>query len=338
VGSWLFYFSRGRLDVADEATDELFQVAETLGDPELRLQAHHAAWPVPMLRGAFAVADEHIEKGLALYDYEKHKHHAFVYMGHDPAVCGHGLGAQIVWALGFTDRARRHAEDALKLARRLGHAPTLSIALWFVGNFQVASGDIAGALSTAEDLFELSEKQALVQTRAAALAMRGWALAQSGHPQDGIEQIQAALDVWHRIGTRPYLQVFSCLLAECWMRTQQYVEALECATQALAYGKQSGERWWEARIHDLRGQLLLHSSSRNREGAAEAFETAIQIAHDQQAKALELRAATSLGRLWAEQGERQKAYDMLAPIYGWFTEGLDTPNLKDADKLLHELA
>ncbi len=337
VGSWLFYFSRGEFDAADATTDELFQVASASGDPDLLLQAHHAAWPVPMLRGAYATASEHIAKGLALYDYDRHRHHALVYMGHDPAVCGHALGVQIDWALGFPERADRHAQEALQLARRLDHAPTLAFALWFVGNAQAAQGDSAGALATAEELFKLSDEQALVQIRAAALALGGWALAQAGQPKEGIEQLRRALADWHRIGARTYLQVFTCLLAESWMRTDRHAEALECLSQAYAWGEQTGERWWEARIHYLRGHLLLQGRSRDRERAAEAFATAINIARVQQTKAWELRGATSLARLWCDQGRRAEAYDLLAPVYAWFTEGFDTADLKDAKALLDAL-
>jgi predicted ATPase len=130
VGLWLFNLSRGRFDAAGEVTHELFQVAQKSNDPDLLLQAHHAAWPVAGLGGAFAAADDHIRRGLAVYDYERHRHHAFVYMGHDPAVCAHSLGGSAVWALGFPERARQHLAEAPQLARRMGHAPTLAFALW----------------------------------------------------------------------------------------------------------------------------------------------------------------------------------------------------------------
>jgi predicted ATPase len=337
VGLWLFYLARGRFEAADETTCELFQIAHALDDPELLLQAHHAAWPTPMLRGAFGRSHDHIRHGLALYDYERHKHHAFLYMGHDPAVCGHALAAGVVWMLGLPEQADRHAADALDLARRLRHAPTLAFALWFIAGAHAARGDHASALTTTEELFQLSEDQKLVQTRTSALIIGGWATACSGQAKQGVEQLRAGLAEWCRIGIRNYLQPFTCLLAESLMHAGRYAEALEHLEQASALGNEIGELWWEARIHRLRGDLLLHSGARDKEAAVHGFETAIQVARTQDAKGFELQAARSLAQLWAERGRRADARDLLAPIYAWFTEGLDTPDLVAAKALLDDL-
>lgn len=336
VGMWLFHATRGRFDLADQVTQELFQVAKTTSNRDLLLQSHHAAWPIPMYRGAFVRSNEHIEKGLALYDYEQHKHHAFVYLGHDPAVCAHALGAGVVWALGFPDRAHRHDTDALQIARRLGHAPTLAFALWFLGAAHAARGDKAAALSTAEKLLQLSEEQKLVQTEASALIISGWALALTGQAEDGLERIRTGLENWNRIGARTWLQPFTCLFAESLLHSQRRAEALETLAQALDIGEQTGERWWESRIHQLRAQALLQSG--DADSAAVSLQRAIQVARAQDAKSWELRAATSLARHWAEQGKRHDAHDLLAPVYGWFTEGFGTPDLKEAKALLDELA
>jgi predicted ATPase len=193
-------------------------------------------------------------------------------------------------------------------------------------------------LSAAEDLLRLSEEQQLPQTRASALVIGGWALAQEGQAEEGLKQAHAGLTQWHRMGMRNFLQVFTCLLAESCACAGRHAEALEHAAQALAVGEQTGERWWEAKVHDTRGHLLLHSGSRNVEAAAASFETAIRVARKQEARSWELRAATSLARLWGDRGERRKAHDLLAPAYGWFTEGFDTADLKDAKALLDQLA
>jgi class 3 adenylate cyclase/predicted ATPase len=337
VGLWLFYLSRGRYDGADEITDELFQVAEATKDADLLLQAHHAAWPLPMLRGNFAESYGHIAKGIELYDPERHKQHAFLYMGHDPAVCAHALGAGVVWALGRPEQARAHADDAIQFAHRMRHPPTLAFALWLVGVANAAAGDSGAALSTAEQLLKLSEEQELPQTRASALVIAGWAMAQADQIQEGLKQLRAGLADWHRMGIRSYLQVFTCLLAESCMRAGRYAEALEYLAQAFAIGEETGERWWEARIHRTRGQVLLHAGPGNRDEATMSFQSSIQIARAQGAKSLELRAAISLARLWADQGRRIEAQGLLAPVYDWFTEGFGTADLKEAKALLEEL-
>ena len=246
------------------------------------------------------------------------------------------VGAGVAWALGFPDHARSHIMDALQLARRLGHAPTLAFALWFIGAAHAARGDEAAALSTAEELLRLSEEQKLVQTGASALIIGGWAMAHTGQADEGLERMCAGLENWNRIGARSWLQPFKCLFAEQLFRTHRISEALENLNQALALGEQTGERWWESRIHHLRAQVLLDSG--DADSAVASLETAIQVARLQNAKSWELRATTTLSRLWANQGKRRHAYSLLAPIYGWFTEGFATQDLKEAKALLQQLS
>ncbi len=336
VGIWLYQNARGRYDLADLLTQELFHVAKATSDRDMLLQAHHAAWPIPMFRGKFESSNAHIEKGLALYDYDRHKHHALVYMGHDPAVCAHACGAQAVWALGLTDHAQRHAMHALELARRLGHAPTLAFALWYVSGAHAARGDAAAVLSAAEELLGLSQEQKLVQTEASAQFLGGWALALTGQVKEGLERMRVGFATWNRIGARSHLQMFNGLYADSLLSGRRYAEALAALDEALDFAEQTGERWWESRIHHLRGEALLHSG--NSDSAAASLQMAIQVARAQNAKSWELRAATRLAQLWAEQGKRENARDLLAPVYGWFTEGLDTGDLKDAKALLDDLA
>ena len=336
VGIWLYHNARGRYDLADGLTQELFHVAKATSDRDMLLQAHHAAWPIPIFRGAFESSNAHIEKGLALYDYDRHKHHALVYMGHDPAVCANACGAQAAWALGLPDRAQRHAMHALELARRIGHAPTLAFALWYVSGAHAARGDATAVLSAAEELLRLSQEQKLVQTEASAQFLGGWALALTGQVKEGLERMRVGFATWNRIGARSHLQMFTALYADSLLRGRRYAEVLEALDQALDVGEQIGERWWESRIHHLRGEALLHSG--DGAAAAASLQTAIQVARAQDAKSWELRAATGLARLWAEQGKRENAHDLLAPIYDWFTQGLDTPDLKDAKVLIDDLA
>ena len=289
-----------------------------------------------MFRGAFQTANEHIEQGLALYDYERHRRHALVYMGHDPAVCAHACGAQAVWALGLPDRAQRHGMQALELARRLGHTPTLAFAFWYVSGGHAARGDAAAVLSAVEELLPLSQEQKFVQIEASAQFLGGWALASTGEVKEGLERMRVGFDIWNPTGMRTWLQMFTGLYADSLFRGRRYSEALEALDRALEIGRQSGEQWWESGIHHLRGEALLRSG--DGESAAASLQKAIQVARAQDAKSWELRAATSLARLWAEQGKRQDAHDLLAPIHSWFTEGFDTPDLKDAKALLDELA
>jgi len=336
VGIWLFHNARGRYDLADAVTEQLFYVARSTSDEDVLLQAHHAGWPILMFRGAFESANEHIEKGLELYDYERHKGHALIYMGHDPAVCAHACGAQAVWALGLPDHAERHGMQAIELARRVVHAPTLAFALWYVSAGHAARGDAEAVLAATEELLPLSREQKLVQLEASAHLLGGWALAATGIVKDGLERMSVGFDAWNGTGNRTWLHVFTCLYGDGLLRDRRHAEALEALDQALEIGRQTGERRWESRIHHLRGEALLHSG--DADSAVESLQMAIQVARTQQAKSWELRAATRLARLWAEQGKREDSRDLLAPVYGWFTEGFDTSDLKDAKALLEQLS
>jgi len=334
VGLWLFRHTRGEFSAALEATQELFRVVRPLDDPGLMLQAHHAAWPTPMVRGEFTTAREHIAQGLALYDEERHRHHAFLYLGHDPAVCAHALGALTVWMLGHLDQATRHATAAVGLAEHLGHAPSLAHALWFSCKLHAVRGDAAEVLALSGRLLALSKEHQLTQPRIAGMTFRGWALARTGRFDEGFEQLCAGLDAWRRSGARAYLPHRSYLAADVCAAAGRRDEALRLLEDALAIGAQTGERWYEAELHRRRGELLLAQSQRNEAEAEACFRRAITVAGAQQAASLELRAATSLARLWQTRDKPEAALDLLAPVYDRFTEGFETAELIDARALL----
>jgi predicted ATPase len=337
VGLWLFYHSRGQFARAEEISEELFRIARKLNDPEVLLQAHHATWPTRFLRGVLAEAGKHIDAGMALYDEERHERHRYLYVGHDPAVCALAIGAPVQWLLGYPERANRFANEAVELALRLRHAPSLAHALWFVGECQVACGDVAAVTATATELLALCEEHKLPQPRATALIFLGWALARTGEAAEGTQRLEEGLAEWHRLGARCYLPRGICLLAESHLLGRRYAEGLEQVAQALAIAEETGEHWCVARMHQLRAELVLQMLGRNDGAAEESFHTAIKIARAQGARGWELRAVTSLARLVAERGEREKAVDLLAPVYRGFTEGFGTPDLTNAGALLDEL-
>ena len=335
VGLWLFHNARGEFGKARESIQELFRVAHTLNDPDLLLQAHHAAWPTPMFCGDFATAYKHIEQGLAIYDERRHRHHAFQYIGHDPAVCAHALGALIAWVLGYPERAARHADGAVQFARQLEHAPTLAHALWFVCTYHILRDDVEAALAASSETLALCEEHQLAQPKAAGMLYRGWGLVRIGEIEEGLRLAQEGLAAWERGGVGAFLQQGRFVLAEACSVAGRRDEAMELLEAALAHGHQTGERWCEARVHHLRAQLLLALGQGAQ--AEECLRTALDIARQQNARSFELRSASSLARLWRDQKRHHEAYDLLAPIYAEFTEGLDTPELRQAKALLDEL-
>jgi predicted ATPase len=256
-------------------------------------------------------------------------------MGHDPGVCAHAVGSNVSYALGQLAGAEEHARSAVELAKRVEHAPTLAFALWFVGCAHAARSDIGRTKSVADELLRLSEEQRLPQMRTSALILGGWATAADGEPKAALREIDAGLSSWRGIGMRNFLQVFGVLAAEVALVAGDYEESLRRAAEALAIGKETGEGWWTSRGLTVQGSAFLHLG--DRDAAEDRFDAALQEARQQGARSWELRAATSLARLWSEQGEPRRAHDLLEPIHGWFTGDFDTADLRDAKALLDAL-
>jgi predicted ATPase len=273
---------------------------------------------------------------MALYDEHRHRHHRYVYLGHDPAVCALGIGAIVQWALGYSARAIRLDQQAATLARRLQHIPSLAQALSLGCELRKALGDVPALTLTATELLALSEENGLPQFRVTALMFLGWAQAHSDEPALGTARLQKALVTWRQMGAKFHLSRSMCLLAEGYLSARQNTEGLQQVAESLAIASGTGELWYVAPLHQVRAELLLQAQAPG-EAAETDLQTGIQVARQQGARFWELRAATSLARLWRDQGKRTEARDLLAPVYGWFTEGFDTPVLKDAKALLDEL-
>jgi predicted ATPase len=335
VGLWLFHHARGEFGKARESIQELFRVAHELNDPDLLLQAHHAAWPTPLFGGDFTTAYEHIEQGLVLYDESRHQRQAFQYMGHDPAVCAHALGAISAWVLGYPERAARHADNAVQFARQFAHAPTLAHALWFVCTYHILRGDVDAALAASSETLALCEEHQLAQPKAAGMLYRGWALVHVGEIEEGLTLARDGLAAWERGGVGAFLQQGRFVLAEACSVAGRRDEAMKLLDGALAHGNKTGEKWCEARVHHLRAQLLIASEEWAQ--AEQSLRTALDVARQQNARSLELRSAARLAGLWRDQGLKRRAYDLLAPSYAKFEEGFDTPDLRQAKALLDEL-
>ena len=336
AGLWLFHTARGRFSRAEEITKELFHIAHMLHDQDVLLQAHHCAWPICWFRGAPADAKTHIDAGIALYDEVRHARHRYLYLGHDPAVCALSIRSVLQCLLGDPTQGEQSERDAVDLARRLRHAPSLAHALWFVCQAQVARNDAPKVVNTASELLKLSEEHGLPQTRATALAYLGWASGQIGDVSRGIRLVDDGLAMFTRLGVQNTLCLIICLSAETYLMAGQYEKGLEQTNQAIATSADIGDRSYLPRIHMIRGQLLqkVHEND-----AAEAnLRMAVELAAAQSAKGLQLPAANLLSRMWLAQGKRQQALEMLAPLYGQFTEGFETGDLKEAKAILNELS
>ncbi len=193
-------------------------------------------------------------------------------------------------------------------------------------------------LERTEKLIALSTEQSLPFWLALATALKGWAKAAQGEVDEGIARMQEGLAAARATGAQVFVPGLLALLAEGYQKAGQYDKGLSLIAEALSTVERTGERWHETELHWLKGTLLLAWGSQNEVEAEARFRQAIAVAQGQGAKSMELRSATSLARLWSKQGKRTEACDLLAPLYGWFTEGYDTPDLMDAKALLDELS
>jgi predicted ATPase len=248
--------------------------------------------------------------------------------------------------LGFPDQAWQRSQEALTLAQELSHSFSLAYALSMAAMLSQCRWEYQATQELAEAVMALATDQGFPLWLAYGIILRGWALAEQGQTEERITQIRQGLTAWRATGAELWPPYFLALLAEAHGEEGQTDEGLRMLAEALALMDKTDERWWEAELYRLKGQLTLKSivkTSQNKSQASlgseaeECFLKALEVARKQQAKSLELRAVMSLSRLWQQQGKKSEARQMLAEIYGWFTEGFDTKDLQEAKALLQEL-
>src|SRR5262249_53652606 len=336
-GLWRFANGRAQHQQAWELGEHLLAVAQQRGDPALLLQAHHALWTTASNTGAFPTAYQHVEHGLALYSPQQHHAQTALYGGHDPGVCGRSYASQIVWLLGYPEQAAQWNAAALTLAQALAHPFTLGHTLLNVAGFHKFRRDAQRVYEWAQATLTLGRAQESQYLVAQSTVLLGWALAAQGQSTEGITQIHEGLAAWQAIGT-PHVRAWMlALLAETYGHVGRVEEGLAALAEALTIVDTTSGRKEEAELYRLKGEILWHAGYRPEEAGA-CFHRALTIARRQQAKSWELRAAVSLSRLWQQQGRRDDACELLALIYGWFTEGFDTTDLQEAKQLLAELS
>jgi predicted ATPase len=336
-GLWIYYLQGAQLNKARGLAEEVLTLAERQNDSALRLQAHHAAWATFYRLAEFSACGQHAEQGIALYNFDKHRTHAYLYGGHDPGVCAYLHAAAGQWVLGYPDQAVEKAQDAMTLGQQLLHPFSLIEAVWGGARVHQFRREAYLVREPAEVIVALSTEHGFPHCGAWGAVIRGWTLAAEGQAKEGIAEMRQGLDVMRAIGAQTHVPYFIALLAEGYAQTGQADEGLNALAEALNLVEKTGERTWEAEIHRLKGELLLVRSAKKQAEAEACFNQAVEIARKQSAKSLELRAVTSLSRLWHDQGKQAEARDLLAPVYGWFTEGFDTSDLKDAKALLDSL-
>jgi DNA-binding winged helix-turn-helix (wHTH) protein/tetratricopeptide (TPR) repeat protein len=338
-GLWRVSLVRGDLQASRALGEACLDLAQQTPDAALLVEAHYALGTTLCYLGDLVAAQEQAEQGVALYNIQQHHDLAVHYGGADPGVACHSYGAQVLWLRGYPDQAVQRNQEALDLARELSHPFSVIFALNQTLVLHQLRREKRAAQACAEEVIAYCTEQGFPQMLAMATILRGWAIAERGREHEGIAQMRCGLAA-NPPGTRLGYPPVLALLAEAYGTVGQFEEGLELLGEALALVRETEERWWEAELYRLKGELLSIAACglRFAEWPPEAcFHQAFDIARHQQAKSLELRAAISLARLWQSQGKRQDAYDLLAPVYNWFTEGFDTADLIDAKALLDEL-
>jgi hypothetical protein len=331
-GLWQSANGAGRVLDCRRLSNRLEQLTAGTADDDLLLEAHHSAWATCLFAGEPVVAQELSDAGRRLYDPERHRSHRLLYGGHDPGVCAGKVAAQAHWLLGFPDKALALDSEALALAERIAHPFSLLGALLFTIMLRLDRGEPALALRQLEAAEALAAEQRLGFNFEPKF-LRGAILSAQGAFDEGSACLREGLA--SRLGAMRFRLYGLAQLADALTRKGRHSAALSAAREGLETEERTGHRQWEAELHRFEG-VALSGLKRLEEGQI-ALEEALRIARQQHAKAYELRAATSLARLWGEQGRRAEARDLLAPVYGWFTEGFDTIDLKEAKVLLAEL-
>jgi class 3 adenylate cyclase/predicted ATPase len=333
-GVWVFHLVRAKLDGALELARRLLGISSRLGGPEAPLNAHVAMGDTCHYRGDLASARVHIERALSLYDVERYRDSTMPY-GQDPGVAGGIHLALSLWLLGYPDQALEQIRASLAGAKEVRHAFSVGFAWDFGTILHHMRREPELAADCARGLMELAAEQGFALFTFDCLIMEGVARLDGG--EDAIEQIRRALAGRLATGNDLVQPFFLTELARRFAQIGRITDAIETLQEALSRIGHTGERWWEAEAHRVMGDLLLQSSPDALNGAEGSYQRAIEQARQQNAKSLELRATISLARLWCDQNKRTEARDLLAPVYGWFTEGFDTPDLREAKTLVIEL-
>jgi predicted ATPase len=287
--------------------------------------------------GDHRAALAHAETAASLYRPDEHRDSALHY-GQDIGVSAFAGLSWALWHRGYPDQSARAADRALAYGRELGHTHTLAHAFWFAGMAALFARDVATVYFHSNDCVALASEHGFALWAAWGRILQGWADAQQGEATTGIAHIRDGLAAAEATGSRLSPPFYLALLAEALALAGKIEEGLAALDDASAKAAVSGVRGWDPEIHRLRGELTARLPYPDPAKAEDSFRTALAIAREQGTRGYELRAATSLARLWREQGRRGEARDLLAPLYDWFTEGFDTADLKDAAKLLSELA
>jgi predicted ATPase len=340
-GLWRFYVQRGQLQTALELGEQCLTLAQRMHDPVYLLRGHNTLGVTLFYLGEMRRARTHLEQGESFYDPQQLRSPTFVM---DPLAARRAYAALVLWCLGYPDQALWKSQEALSLAQELAHPHSLAFILVIDAWLHQLRREEHSVLERAQAAVTLATAQGFALWAAVGTFWRGWILAAQGQGDEGIADMRRGFAAWQATGADVWQPHMLALLAEVQGKVGRTDEGFQALAEALTLVNNTGERFYEAEMHRLQGELLLQRTIQEArqtisEGqqAEACFHQALAIARRQEAKSLELRAAMSLSRLWQQQGKHAEAHELLAPVYGWFTEGFDTADLQEAKALLVEL-
>ena len=328
----------GDLRTARAQTQRILKLAKELDDPGMLIEAHHLGWSSLTFTGDFGAARKHAETAIALYERERDHHLTYKFSGHDPGVCCRSFGSLALWQLGYPDQALALCRDGEMLAQELSHPFSVTVALWAMGMIHLLRRESSATLKTGQSMIVHCSEKGFPPFVPLGKIFRGGALAEEGEFTEGVMELQDGISGMRASRTGYTLPLFIAWLGDLCAKGGQVDDGLRAVEEGLAMCEKSEDRFSLPDFHRIKGELLLAHSARNKVEAEGCFKQAIEIARGQEAKSLELGAAVRLARLWGENKKRNEARDLLVPVHDWFTEGFDTPDLKDAKALLDNLS
>ena len=336
LGLWRFYNTRADFDLGQPVVEDLIELAKRNSEMPLEIQVHYCLGCNCLWIGSLLSAHEHFQKTITRY-IQNGRDDPLFRVVQDPGVSSYALSGMNRWLLGYPDQARAQTRAALALASELNHPYSYVFALSYSAVVSQLIHDQQAVGEYAHAVIRLSSEQGFNLYLSFGSILEGWSMIWKQR-EERQERIHCGIRSWRATGAKLLEPYFLTLLAEVYRDLGQIKASLELVDEALSAVASSGENWWEAEVYRCKGKLLLHQDQPDASQAESCFRQALDIASQQQAKSLELRAATSLARLWRDQDKRQAAFDLLAPIYNWFTEGFDTADLKDAKALIEEFS
>jgi class 3 adenylate cyclase/predicted ATPase len=336
-GFWVASFVAFDGDVTRNLAAQFLALAEKQGATVPRMIGHRLMGTSLTYTGDIAEGRAHYDQAAALYDPAEHRPLAMRF-GQDASVSVLSYRSLALWLLGYPEAALADANQAVSDAREIGQAASLLLALYHASFTHIHCRNYAAVKAQADELVALADEKDALFWKRSGISLQGWLLALTGKASDAVQMITSAFTVRRSMGTTVFMPLYLLYLASAHAELGQFDEAWRCVGEATTAVETTKETWCEAEVNRVAGEIALLSPKRDAAKAEAYFERALAVAHEQQAKSWELRAAMSMARLWRDQGKRDEARELLAPVYGWFTEGFDTLDLKEAKALLDELA